>query len=80
MKLLEMFKGQAGEISSKRVVGVIGALVLFGTMVANSFSAEEIAPSAELVAAVEWVTILCLGFTSVEKFAKGGEVGTKEQE
>jgi len=70
MKLLEMFKGQAGEISSKRVVGIVGAVVLFGTMIANSFSPLNIAPSAELVSAVEWVTILCLGFTSVEKFSK----------
>jgi hypothetical protein len=69
-KLLEMFKGQAGETSSKRVVGVLGALVLFGTMIANSFSPVEVAPSPELVSSVEWVTILCLGFTSVEKFAK----------
>jgi hypothetical protein len=75
MKFLQIFKGQAGEVSSKRVVGVIGALVLFGTMVANSFSPVEVAPSPELVSAVEWVTIMCLGFTSVEKFAKGG---TKE--
>ena len=70
MKLLEMFKGQAGEISSKRVVGIVGAVVLFGTMIVNSFSPLDIAPSAELVSAVEWVTILCLGFTSVEKFSK----------
>ena len=70
MKLLEMFKGEAGEISSKRVVGIVGAVVLFGTMIANSFSPLDIAPSAELVSAVEWVTILCLGFTSVEKFSK----------
>ena len=70
MKLIEMFKGQAGEISSKRVVGIVGAVVLFGTMIANSFSSLDIAPSAELVSAVEWVTILCLGFTSVEKFSK----------
>jgi hypothetical protein len=70
MKLIEMFKGQAGEISSKRVVGIVGAVVLFGTMIANSFSPLDIAPSAELVSAVEWVTILCLGFTSVEKFSK----------
>lgn len=70
MKILEVFKGQAGEMSSKRVVGILGALVLFGTMLANSFSPVEVAPSPELVAAVEWVTILCLGFTSVEKFAK----------
>ena len=70
MKILDVFKGQAGETSSKRVVGVLGALVLFGTMLANSFSPVEVAPSPELVSSVEWVTILCLGFTSVEKFAK----------
>jgi len=70
MKILDVFKGQAGETSSKRVVGVLGALVLFGTMIANSFSPVEVAPSPELVSSVEWVTILCLGFTSIEKFAK----------
>jgi hypothetical protein len=31
-------------------------------------SPQEIAPSPELVAAVEWVTILSLGFTSIDKF------------
>ena len=72
-KVIEFLKkivSDGNEVSSKRVVGVLGALVLFGTMLANSFSPLEIAPSAELVAAVEWVTILCLGFTSVEKFSK----------
>ena len=70
MKILQAFQGQNGEISSKRIVGIIGALVLFATMIANSFSPVEVAPSPELVSAVEWVTILCLGFTSVEKFAQ----------
>lgn len=63
-----MFKGDKGELSSKRVVGILGALILFGTMAHNSLSAQEIAPSAELVQAVEWVTILSLGFTSIDKF------------
>ena len=72
-KVIEFLKkvvSDGNSISSKRVVGVVGAGVLFGTLVANSFSPLEIAPSAELVTAVEWVTILCLGFTSVEKFSK----------
>jgi hypothetical protein len=72
-KVIEFLKkvvSDGNSISSKRVVGVVGAGVLFGTMIANSFSPLEIAPSAELVTAVEWVTILCLGFTSVEKFSK----------
>jgi hypothetical protein len=68
-RILEIFKGDKGEFSSKRFVGIIGAFVLFGTMAHNSLSPQEIAPSAELVAAVEWVTILTLGFTSIDKFS-----------
>ena len=72
-KMMEMFKGDKGEISSKRVVGIVGALVLFATMAHNSLSPQDIAPSAELVAAVEWVTILTLGFTSIDKFSGKNE-------
>jgi hypothetical protein len=68
--ILQAFKGPEGEISSKRVVGIIGALVLFATFCANSFSHIDVAPSDKLVEAVEWVVILCLGFTSIEKFKK----------
>lgn len=66
-KMLEMFKGDKGEISSKRVVGIVGALVLFGTMAHNSLSPSDIAPSKELVAAVEFVVI--------DKFANKNEQG-----
>jgi hypothetical protein len=38
-------------------------------MAHNSLSPEEIAPSKDLVAAVEFVVIACLGFTSIDKFA-----------
>jgi len=68
-KILEIFKGDKGEWSSKRFVGIIGAFVLFGTMAHNSLSPQDVAPSAELVQAVEWVTVLSLGFTSIDKFA-----------
>ena len=74
-KLLEIFKGDKGEFSSKRFVGIIGAFVLFGTMAHNSLSPQHIAPSAELVQAVEWVTILTLGFTSVDKFGNRNAQG-----
>ena len=43
--------GVVDEVSSKRVIGVLGALVLMGTMVANSFLPQDIAPSKELVEA-----------------------------
>ena len=67
-RLLEVFTGDKGQISSKRVIGVIGALILFTSLVVST--RIELHPSKELVEAVEWVVILCLGFTSIDKFAK----------
>jgi hypothetical protein len=62
--------GVGDEVSSKRVIGVLGALVLFGTLIANSFSPVDIAPSKELVEAVEYITIAMFFGTAIEKFAK----------
>lgn len=66
----KLLAGVGDEVSSKRVIGVLGALVLFSTMVANSFSPTEIAPSKELVEAVEYITIAMFFGTAIEKFAK----------
>jgi len=62
--------GVGDEVSSKRVIGVLGALVLFSTLVVNSFSKIDIAPSKELVEAVEYITIAMFFGTAIEKFAK----------
>ena len=67
-RLMEVFTGDKGEISSKRVIGVIGALILFTSLIIST--RLELHPNKELVEAVEWVVILCLGFTSIDKFAK----------
>lgn len=72
-KLLEIFKGDKGEFSSKRFVGIIGAFVLYGTLAYNSTTHQDIAPSKELVQAVEWVTILTLGFKTIDKFGNNGK-------
>lgn len=69
-KMLEMFKGDKGEVSSKRVVGIVGAIILFTTMVLNVMSPKDIAPSKDLISAVQFVVIACLGFTSIDKFSK----------
>jgi hypothetical protein len=68
-KIIQIFQGDKGQFSSKRFVGIVGAFVLFGTMAHNSLSTQDIAPSKELVEAVEWIVICCLGFTSIDKFA-----------
>lgn len=62
--------GVGDDVSSKRLVGILGSLVLFGTMLANSFSPIEVAPSKELVEAVEYITIAMFFGTAVEKFVK----------
>ena len=64
-KILEAFKGERGEVSSKRVVGILGAIALIGSMVYYN--------TDKLVEAVEWLSILALGFSAVEKFKKDGK-------
>lgn len=59
-KLIEIFTGDKGELSSKRFVGILGAILLFVKLFVD--------PSKEIIDAVEWIVILALGFTTIEKF------------
>lgn len=70
MNWIKNLLSEGDTVSSKRFVGILGALVLMGTMIANSFSPTEIAPSKELVEAVEYLTIAMFFGTAIEKFAK----------
>jgi len=63
MRISELFKGDKGEFSSKRFVGIFGALVLFGSMVYYN--------SDKLVEAVEFITIFSLGYTVIDKYTNG---------
>jgi len=57
-------------VSSKRFIGLLGAMVLLVMLVVNSFSPQDIAPSDGLVNAVLVLTLGCFGFTSLDKFAR----------
>lgn len=61
---------EGDSVSSKRVVGVLGAMVLLTMLVINSFSPTTIGPSEGLVNAVLVLTLGCFGFTSLDKFAR----------
>ena len=63
MRISEIFKGDKGEFSSKRFVGVVGALVLFGSLVYYN--------TDPLVEAVEFITIFSLGYTVIDKYTNG---------
>jgi hypothetical protein len=65
-----MFKGNEGEVSHKRVLGTFGFMVMTITMSINALYPKELTPSTELIQAVEWLTISALFGTVVEKFAK----------
>jgi len=57
-------------VSSKRFIGLLGAMILLVMLVVNSFSPQDIAPSDGLVNAVLVLTLGCFGFTSLDKFAR----------
>jgi hypothetical protein len=67
--ILELFKDERGSTSIKPVVALIGALFLCGTMLANSFSAENIKPSNDLVNAVMVITAIGMGADTLDKFS-----------
>jgi len=68
--LIDLFKDERGTISVKPVIAFVGALFLCGTMLANSFSSKDFAPSPELVNAVMVITAIGMGADTLDKFTK----------
>jgi hypothetical protein len=65
----DLFKDEKGSTSIKPVVAFVGALFLCCTMLANSYSAKDIAPSDKLVDAVVIITAIGMGADSLDKFS-----------
>ena len=55
--------------SSKRLVGIIGAMFLFWTMWDNSHSEKHFAPADSLVYSVATLVAVSLGLTTIESVA-----------
>lgn len=66
--LNDMFSG--GDTSIKRVMAFIGFILLCVTMFVNSFFDDNVKPSKELVDAVMYVIVFCIGGNVIEKFKK----------
>lgn len=60
---------RSGDISSKRVIGVFGFLALIVMMFINALYPKSIAPSNELISAIEYIVIAALFSASVDKFS-----------
>ena len=66
---IELFKDERGSISVKPVIAFVGALFLCITMILNSFSHADFAPSPELVNAVMLITGIGMGADTLDKFS-----------
>jgi hypothetical protein len=67
--VIEIFKDERGSISVKPVIAFLGATFLCVTMILNSFSHAEFAPSPELVNAVMIITGIGMGADTLDKFS-----------
>ena len=79
MSWITKLLGVGDEVSSKRTVGIVGATALIVTMIVNSFTNQDIAPSDGLVNAVLLLTLGSLGLTSIDKFANGSKRTSRNQ-
>jgi len=68
--MTEFFKDENGNLSMKRLCGLLCAIALCVTMYHNSFSEEHVAPSAILVESVALLAFGCLSLTTADKIFK----------
>jgi hypothetical protein len=77
---LAKFFCEKNEPSSKRLVGIVGSFSLFVTMVMNSFSHVDSAPSDALVQAVALLSFGALGITGAERIFSKKDTTEKTEE
>jgi len=65
--IASLFSDEHGNISMKRLCGLLCTIALCVTMYHNSFSPEDQAPSPVLVDAVALLAFGCLGLSSIDK-------------
>ena len=68
--LANLLADERGSVSTKRVIALLSALFICITLLANSFTHQEIAPSDKLVDAVMVICIAAMGNTTIDKFSK----------
>ena len=68
--LANLLSDERGSVSTKRVIALLSALFICITLLANSFTHQEIAPSDKLVDAVMAICIAAMGTTTIDKFSQ----------
>lgn len=80
MRLQEVFQDEKGYYSSTRLVGISSAFALIAVAMAQAFSPYVVDVNERLVEALEYVTISCLLWAQVGKFANKKTPQNIEQE
>lgn len=65
--LVNMLSSPRGEVSTKRVIGFLGFLVLAALTIISSYQAIE--PNKELLECVKYITMTAIFGNTIEKFA-----------
>jgi hypothetical protein len=68
--LANLLSDERGSVSTKRVIALLTALFICITLLANSFTHQEIAPSDKLVDAVMVICVAAMGTTTIDKFSQ----------
>lgn len=61
---------KSGDISSRRLIGVLGFLSLMIMMFVNSLYPKSVAPDEHLVSAIEYIVIAAMFTTTADKFSR----------
>ena len=64
---------KSGDVSSKRVIGVVGFVSLLVIMFINALYSKSIAPVEYLVDAIEYIVIAAMFGTVVDKFSNNSK-------
>jgi uncharacterized membrane protein YvbJ len=68
--IANLLSDERGSVSTKRVIALLSALFICITLLANSFTHQEIAPSDKLVDAVMVICVAAMGTTTIDKFSQ----------
>jgi hypothetical protein len=55
--------------SSKRLIAMVGSLIMFLTLIFNSSTDVARSPSPDLIAGIVTIICVCLGASTVDKFS-----------
>lgn len=70
--LKKVLQDETDSPSTKRIIAMVGSIVMFVTLFANSFSEVGYAPSSELITGCVTIICVCLGSSTIDKFSNKG--------